>query len=149
MLVLLHNPFGFVILLLTGIKVIDLSSHYSFISQARPSDKVRSLLHIYSCFGTQKCTRQFQKVTWDMINSLTFFYTCTHISIVCHEVFLHLYLKCWSQGKLKFILSHSTLRSCRLHLYTFLGQPFSKQLYMCNKRFAFYIDRPRLTNINE
>ena len=40
-----------------------------------------------------------------------------------------IYLKCWSQGKLKFIICHSTLRSCRVHLYTFFGQHFSKQLY--------------------
>ena len=43
--------------------------------------------------------------------------------------FSYIYLKCWSQGKVKFIICHSTLRSCRVHLRTFFGQPFSEQLY--------------------
>ena len=48
---------------------------------------------------TQKCTRQSRKVTWGVIKSfnhgteavlLTFFYAYKHISMVCHDIFLHL-----------------------------------------------------------
>ena len=52
--------------------------------------------------------------------------------------FSYTYLKCWSQGKVKFIISHSTLDSCCVHLRTFFRQPFSEQLYinLCTGEFA-------------